>query len=411
MINNEGADRLVDDGWSERAWPLDLLARARRVGIPDGLILRWFQWNAPLERANDEVQWAERLQNGTVRFRQLTFNDGDAFSELWANSAEEIGEWDVTVERGPNAFASFELQERPVLNGLFDGGLMVACVSFSLRHTIVGGQRISVRFGQSMRVHKDHRGHKYAHWVRSLPWAIGLNMPTRVQYDYIRANNMAMERWNEKFMPNVASVPKRDNAVPGIPTTVLHFAAKAVRGDAAGVRPARPADYARCAELINRTHVGRDLFVPYTAEWLRDRLEFDVPDFAPWRRPYRLDDFWVLEQRGEIVACAGLWDRGRDAREHWRHRETGAERTITSCSLFDIGYAEGGEEAMALLIEHLLGVTHDLGRDVLVAPLEEMPEVASLLSAHEPSSETRYLQWRADTPALTTPAHLDLVYW
>lgn len=411
MMNHGDAKKRVEDGWIERNWPADLLAQARRAQIPDRLILRWFEWNSPLERVNDEVQWAERLQNGTIRFRQLTFNDGDAFSELWANAAEEIGEWDVTVERGPNAFASFELQERPVLNGLFDGGLMVACVSFSLRHTIVGGQRISVRFGQAMRVHKDHRGHKYAHWVRSLPWAIGLHMPTRVQYDYIRANNMAMERWNEKFMPNVASVPKRDNAVPGVPTTVLQFAAKAARGAGGGVRPARPADYARCAELINRTHAGRDLFVPYTAEWLRDRLEFDVPDFAPWRRPYRLDDFWVLEQRGQIVACAGLWDRGRDAREHWRHRETGAERMISSCSLLDIGYAEGAEEAMALLIEHLVGLTHSLGRDILVAPLEEMPQVASLLSAHDPSSETRYLQWRTDTPALTTPAHLDLVYW
>jgi hypothetical protein len=28
-----------------------------------------------------------------------------------------------------------------------------------------------------------------------------------------------------------------------------------------------------------------------------------------------------------------------------------------------------------------------------------------------PSPETRYLQWRAERPPLTAPAHLDLVYW
>ena len=40
-----------------------------------------------------------------------------------------------------------------------------------------------------------------------------------------------------------------------------------------------------------------------------------------------------------------------------------------------------------------------------------MPEVAVLLSKHDPSADTRYLQWRTESPALTTPAFLDLVYW
>jgi hypothetical protein len=316
------------------------------------------------------------------------------------------------VERGPNGFASFELQERPVLNGLFDNGLMVACVSFSLRHTFVGGERISVRYGQAMRVHKDHRGHAYAHWVRSLPWAIGLNMATRVQYDYIRARNMTMEHWNKKFMPAVDSVPKREDDVPGFPVTVSQFPATAsVGATGVGIRLVRASDYAQCAELINRTHAGRDLFRPYTVERLVERLEFDVPPGPLWQPPYSAQDFWVLERRGEIVACAGLWDRGRDLREHWRHRESGQEHTVSNTSLLDIGYAAGAEDAMASLIEHLIGLTRELGRDVLTAPLETLPEVAVLLSKYEPSSETRYLQWRADTPALTTPAHLDLTYW
>lgn len=66
---------------------------------------------------------------------------------------------------------------------------------------------------------------------------------------------------------------------------------------------------------------------------------------------------------------------------------------------------------MAALVEHFISLTHALGRDFLLAPLETMPEVADLLLAREPSEDTRYLQWRADTPALTTPAHLDLAYW
>ena len=83
----------------------------------------------------------------------------------------------------------------------------------------------------------------------------------------------------------------------------------------------------------------------------------------------------------------------------------------TSTSLLDSGFAEGAEDAMAALIEHLLGVTHELGRDQLTAPLEYLPDVAGQVAKFEPVEDTRYLQWRADEPALTTPAHLDLVYW
>jgi hypothetical protein len=401
----------VDRLWAEHGWPGDLLVRVRQVQISEEMILRWFRWGAPVERAQEEVGWAEKLRDGTLRFRQLTFADNEAFCELWANSPEQLGDWDVTVERGPNGFASFELQERPVLNGIFDGGVMVACVSFSLRHTIVGGTRISVRYGQAMRVHSEHRGKAYAHWVRSLPWAIGLNIFTRVQYDYIRGHNMTMEKWNKKFMPNVESVTKREDDVPGTPVTVLQIPVTGSAIEGAGVRRATPGDYARCAELINRTHAGRDLFVPYTAEWLTNRLEFDVPPNAPWRPPYSLDDFWVLQRGGAVVACAGLWDKGRDLRERWRHRETGQDRVVESTIMLDIGFAEGAEDAMAALIEHLVGVTHKLGRDQLTAPLEYLPGVASLLAKFEPVEDTRYLQWRADDPALTTPAHLDLVYW
>ena len=401
----------LDRRWAERGWPEDLLAEARRLQLSDTYMLQWFHWNATLERAQQEVEWQEKLLHGTIRFRQLTQADNEQFCELWANSPEQIGDWDVTVERGPNGFASFELQERPTLNGIFDGAALVACVSFSLRHTIVGGRRISVRFGQAMRVHNEHRGKAYAHWVRSLPWAIGINMPTRVQYDYIRSHNMTMEKWNKKFMPEIGSVPKREDEVPGVPVTVLQIPATATAREASGLRKAKPPDYERCAELINRTHAGRDLFVPYTSEWLRTRLEFDVPDWHDYRPPYSLSDFFVLERGGRIVACAGLWDKGRDLRERWRHRESGAERVVESTMLLDIGYAQGADDAMAELIEHLVGVTHELGRDQLTAPLEYRPDVAAQLAKFEPVEDTRYLQWRADEPALTTPAHLDLVYW
>ncbi len=407
----------VDRTWRERGLPRELLERARGMHISNTQLDRMLSWNAPaerfLERMEEEIHWADLLLNGTMRFRQVTLADNDAFCALWAHSPEPIGEWDVTAERGPNAFAQFQLQERPVLNALFDQGQMVACVSFALRDTLVGGERISVRYGQAMRVHQDHRRHGYAHWVRSLPGAVGISRPTQIQYDYIRSHNMNMAQWNQKYMPKVDSVPVRDDEVPGIPVTVLQYPARRATGAAKAVRLARSEDIERCVYLINRTHAGRDLFRPYTPEFLTERLDIPSAETVPpgWRPAYCRDDFYVVERGGAIVACAGLWDRGRDLRERWRHRETGEERVISVAALLDIGCAEGHEQALADLIEDFIGMTGALGRDYLLAPLETLPNVEGLLAHNEPVPETRYLQWRGETPAITAPTHLDLVYW
>ena len=404
----------LDERWDERGLPRELLARARALGISDSQLSRILVWNAtPQQRVQEEIDWTDQLRNGSMRFRQLTIADDDAFRQLWANAPEAIGDWDVTVERGPNAFAQFELQERPVLNGLFDGSTMVACVSFAIRRTVVAGQDLVVHYGQAMRVHNDYRGRQYAHWVRSLPWAIGVGRSTHLQYDYIRSGNMAMESWNRKFMPKVESVPVREHEVPGLPVTVLQYSARHSAGETVGARKARLDDLERCVGLINETHSGRDLFRPYTLPSFSDRLDAGLADGlrSPITRPYSLDDFYVLERDGEILACAGLWDRGRDLWEHWRHRESGDERKIAVTALLDYGVASEHEDQLAALIVHLIGVTHDLGRDFLVAPLESMPAVASTLEDYSPDRDTRYLQWRGDKPTLTAPAYLDLVYW
>ncbi len=51
----------VDRRWAERGWPSDLLGQARRLHVPEETMLRWFSWSVPLERAQEEVEWAEKL--------------------------------------------------------------------------------------------------------------------------------------------------------------------------------------------------------------------------------------------------------------------------------------------------------------------------------------------------------------
>ena len=53
----------------------------------------------------------ERLIGGTLRVREATWKDDEAIADLYANSPENVGEWELTVERSPYPFAQFRLQE------------------------------------------------------------------------------------------------------------------------------------------------------------------------------------------------------------------------------------------------------------------------------------------------------------
>ena len=145
----------------------------------------------------------------------------------------------------------------------------------------------------------------------------------------------------------------------------------------------RADDLPRCVELINRTHEGLDLFRPYTVDFLESHL--DDPAWGPkpafWSPVFGWEDYAVVEDgTGAVVACGGLWDRGRDIREVWRNEQTGQERTIEATALLDWGYEPGRADAMALLLRSFLGRTADLGRSHLLAPFEHTPDVAALVA-------------------------------
>jgi hypothetical protein len=177
----------------------------------------------------------------------------------------------------------------------------------------------------------------------------------------------------------------------------------------------------RCVQLINRTHRGQDLFRPYSEEFLQIRL--DDPSWGPkpefWEQVYGWPDYFVLEEDGRVVACAGLWDKGKNVRESWVHKETGERRLLESTALMDFGYATGREEAMARLISFLVGRTQELERGFLVAPLEHLPKVKRLLTDHEPTTETRALHFqifdeKADNWSVDgslKKVYTDLAYW
>jgi hypothetical protein len=142
--------------------PADRRERAAAAGWPHDLIdrvvaLRWPEWRqelylgVPADQVEGEVTDRERLARG-LHVHEATWEDDERISDLFANSAERIGDWDVTVERSPNPFAQVRLQENGHVKVVVDRGVAVAASMYSGRSSYVGGERLSVGWMGAWRV-------------------------------------------------------------------------------------------------------------------------------------------------------------------------------------------------------------------------------------------------------------------
>jgi hypothetical protein len=240
-----------------------------------------------------------------------------------------------------------------------------------------------------------------------------------VTYWYVRSGNAA-QTWLERVKGDFEDRPEGWNVKPqGLSATVHYLRALAAGERSSRVRPATIADLPRCVELVNRTHAGLDLFRPYTVEFLRQRL--DDPSWGPkppfWTHVYGWSDFAVVEDGGQIVACGGLWDRGAHLRERWHRPSTGECSVVDATALMDFGFEEGRPDVLVELIGHFVARTAELGRTLMMVPLEHHDEVLAACARFDPTPETRALEVVPFTsPALTVNAtitrpHTDLAYW
>jgi hypothetical protein len=397
--------------------------RAKEKGISKALLTRMrtvyrpseIDWllgpNGPqLASVERDLDVRERTMNGPFRIREMNGRDDEAFSELWAHSPEKIGDWSVVVERSPTSLAQFLLHEHCSITVLEERGSLYACTAWSRRNVMLQGQMVPIHVAHSLRVHESRRGERLADLVRRYPPRATYHRPTIAQFMYVRTGNDSILG----FLGKVDIETFGHIGAAGVSTEVTHLSPRPFLGDARGIRKARRDDLVACAKLINLTHGAFDLFAPYTVENLASRLDQGYPGELPAFYPhvYGWQDYHVLEENGVIVACAGLWDRGRDIREVWRRAEE--TRTIAVTNLLDFGNEVGAEAAMVRLIEYLLGETASLGRTSLVAPLDRLPVLAAACAPFGPHGERRTFEWTPFIPeaSRTVPEpYTDLRYW
>jgi hypothetical protein len=394
-----------------QGWPDGLAERALAVKTPSAHLEQWLQAPADanfLFQIERTVAVFERLASGPYRGRELTFRDEEAFRDLWANAPEKVGDWEVTIERSPDALAQFRLQPGASISVIEAEGDLVACTVWSPANCLIGGKPVSIHYAQGLRVRADRRREGLGDLVRRFP-SRALQNPTLGQVMYLRIGNANMAGFLEavKF--------QADRERPQNEVGATYLTARASDASIAGLRPVEPRDLAACAELINRTHAGLDLFAPYGPERLRHMLDGGVwGERPPWVSVvYGWADFHVIEQAGRLVACAGLWDRGRDMREIWRSA-SGEERRVEVAAALDLGCEAGREDALADLLRDFASRAAALGRQSLIADLEHLPEVTGRLGDLDPHVESRTLEWIPYLPAVPSTlgkCHLDLRYW
>ena len=405
---------------AERGWPAELLDRAVRLRVDRRSIEGWLRdgWPPP-DAVAKFLDGEERLVYGTLRVREATWADHDLLADLFANAPEDVGDWRVTVERGPNPFAQFRLQEHANVQVLEDRRVGLGAVAHSARNTFIAGQQTSVHVMSAWRVREGFRGQGYARLLQMNAAGPGTSWFGLVTYWYVRTGN-ASRGWIQHIKDDMEARPEGWSArTQGLTATVHHLRALDRGRPGPRVRPATVEDLERCVELINRTHDGLDLFRPYTVEFLRQRL--DDPSWGPkppfWARVYDWSDFRVVDDGGRVVACGGLWDRGEHIRERWHHPVTGETQLVDATGLMDFGVEDGHGDALVELIGHFASRTQELGRSTMMVPLEHLPEVLRACATFSPAPETRALEVVPFTsPVLTVEApitrpHTDLAYW
>ncbi|MBI1886170.1 MAG: hypothetical protein HYS09_07670 [Chloroflexi bacterium] len=402
----------------EHGWPLDLVRWARQLGYRDSQIRWWItERGFKPEEVRQALERRQSLMTGTMHSHEASWLDEDALADLFASSPEEIGDYEVTVERSPYPFAQFRLQENASVIVIDDQGVLLACGASSARNAIVAGKRIAVLFISSYRVRRELRGRHLSRMIQEGPGRWGMPIATGAYY-FVRSQNFAAEKWARALNPDmVDSQPEREGDVRGLPIHITHFAAADTRERGEGIRAARRSDIRACVRLINRTQRGLDLFRPYTVDFLQGRLD-DVtwgprPDW--WIPIYSWPDYYVLEEDGRIVACAGLWDRGAHVREVWRHKENGSVQMFDPTAVMDFGYAAGREDAMERLLRYLLRLSAEKDRSGMLAPLQFLPDLYERLAGLRHRTETRSLGWNVWDEKLQhlklTRPYTDLAYW
>ena len=319
------------------------------------------------------LEW-DRVRDFDLVVREATDADAAALSDIERRSPIAMGDTLLTFDRGDDYFAAARLMEDvTVVVAEVDG--VPAAVEWAAWHRArIGGAEYRMTIYIHLRVLPEHQrkglwgaiagklSEKYPPGTRSdCGYACGARANPAVQHVF-----RGRPKWS--FGPFRALIPSREHA-----------------GDPYG-RPATPKDVERVVEILNTSHEGEEMYLPYTVNSLRARLE-RAPDLYSW------DRVWIADN-----AVVGVWPAGDKIRVI---TERAGQRSESLHGLvLDYGLLPGAEAEFERLLRAWCGWLAGRGQSHLSIFTSEGSLGFSVIRALAEQME-RFDLWTA--PAISEP--------
>jgi hypothetical protein len=320
-----------------------------------------------------------------TEIREATAGDNDALIELERQSPLDLGDRTLVFDRSPNFFAHQEMQEHGRVLVAEEEGRLVAVVAGAWHDVMIDGQRRRLLYVHQGRTLPEYRRRHVATDLVIRNFLLAREENVERPYWLISPDNSTSLAFNRQI--EVESWPV-EGRIDGFDVT-------ARRPPAREVAALAPDDLPRVLELVNATHSGREMFLPYTEESLQRRLQRS-PDYS-WQhwRGYR-------SKKG-LVAAAGMWDYDRSLRIAVHSKAGDTLHVSAPAYVLDYGYSDGAEEAMVEVLMSLMEIAAQKERNDLWIAL---PVERRLHAIMEDFPHTTTL-FQILTPGIPTPAAVD----
>lgn len=261
-----------------------------------------------------------------VRIREATLADGPALAEVERRAPLVFGEGALVLDRGDDYFAAARLMEDVVVLLAEVDGEPAGVLCGAFHRARVGGVTRRLMYVHHARIDSAYQrvglGRALAQRLRAI---MDERRGVDSQYWYISKANAASQAF-------VAASPGKWSVAP----EYLDLDCALLAGPPVG-RPATPADLAHVGRVLNATHRGAEMFLPYTQRSLAERM-------ARAPAQYGWDRLWL-----NGGAVAGVWPEGESIAGRLR-QPSGEWAESRAAVVLDYGCLPGHEgELLALL--------------------------------------------------------------
>jgi len=326
--------------------------------------------------------------------REASPDDNDSLIDLERRTPLDLGDQMIVFDRSPNFFAHQEMEEHGRVLVAQEDGRIVGIIAGAWHDVLIEGRRRRLLYIHQGRILPEYKRRRVATDLVMRHLTLARESNVDAPYWLISPHNSTSLAFGQQR--GIESWP--------VDGRIDDFDVNARQPITSSVGEVEQVDLPEIVELVNGTHAGREMFLPYTVASLQARLE-RCPNYG-WRqwRAYR-------SQNG-LVAAAGLWDFNASLKITERTISGDTVRVSMPAFVLDYGYRTGAEEAMLEVFMALMEAAALAGRNELRICLPVERRLYSLMDA-VPHSPTLF---RILTPGIPTPkdvrgsVYLDPVY-